>query len=87
MNLVHTFDQACLEHINVLCTWCSITDYPRVVTSMQEGKGWTSCTFTFDRLHRVVLARWLNLQVILDLLDKRSTFLRSPFHCSLLCLL
>jgi hypothetical protein len=38
MNLVHTFDHACLEHINALCTWCSITDYPRVVTSMREGR-------------------------------------------------
>jgi hypothetical protein len=75
MNLVHTFDHACLEHINVLCTWCPITDYPRVVTSMREGKSWTSCTFTFDRLDRVVLARWLHLQVIQDPLDKRSTFL------------
>jgi hypothetical protein len=84
MNLVHTFDRACLEHINVLCTWCSIMDYPRVVTSMREGKGWTSCTFTFDRLDQVVLARWLHLQMILDPLDKRSTFLRSPLHHSLL---
>jgi hypothetical protein len=87
MNLVHTFDHACLEHINVLCTWCSITDYPRVVTSMREGKGWNPCSFTFDRLDQVVLARWLHLQVIIDPLDKRSTFLRSPFHHSLLCLL
>jgi hypothetical protein len=87
MNLVHTFDHACLEHINVLYTWCSITNYPRVVTSMREGKGWTPCTFTFDILDRVVLSRWLHLQVILDPLDKRSTFLRSPFHHSLLSLL
>jgi hypothetical protein len=87
MNLVHTFDHACLEQINVLCTWCSITDYPRVVTSMREGKGWTPCTFTFDILDRVVLALWFHLQVILDPLDKRSTFLRSPFYHSLLCLL
>jgi hypothetical protein len=87
MNLVHTFDHASLEHINVLCTWCSIMDYPRVVTSMREGKGWTPCTFTFYRLDRVVLPRWLHLQMILDPLDKRSTFLRSPFHHSLLCLL
>jgi hypothetical protein len=55
MNLVYNFDLACLEHINVLCTWCSIRDYPRVVTSMREGKAWTPCTFTFDRLDRVVL--------------------------------
>jgi hypothetical protein len=87
MNLVHTFDHACLEHINVLCTWCSITDYPRVVTSIREGKGWTPRTFTFDSLDRVVLARLLHLQVILDPLDKSSTFLRSPLHHSLLCLL
>jgi hypothetical protein len=59
---------------------------PRVVTSMREGKGWTPCTFTFHRLDRVVLARWLHLKVILDPLDKHSTFLRSPFHHSLLCL-
>jgi hypothetical protein len=81
------FDYACLEHINVLCTWCSITDYPCVVTSTREGKGWTSCTFPFDRLDRVVLARWLHLEVILDPLDKHSTFLRSPFHRSLVCFL
>jgi hypothetical protein len=87
MNLVHTFDRACLEHINVLCTWCSITDYPRVVTSMRERNGWTPCTFTLDRLDRVVLAGWLHLQVILDPLNKRSTFLRSPFHHSPLCIL
>jgi hypothetical protein len=87
MNLVHTFDHACLEHINVLSTWCSITDYPRVVTSMREGKGWTPCTFIFDRLDWVVLARWLHLQVVLDPLDKRSMFLRFPLHHSLLCLL
>jgi hypothetical protein len=87
MNLVHTFDHARLEHINVLCTWCSITDYPRVVTSMREGRGWTPCTLTFDRLDWVVLARWLHLQVILDPFDMRSTLLRSPFHHSLLCLL
>jgi hypothetical protein len=55
MNFVHTFDHACLEHINVLCTWCSITDYPRVVNSLQEGKGWTPCTSTFDRLDPAVL--------------------------------
>jgi hypothetical protein len=66
MNLVHTFDHAYVEHINVLCTWCSITYYPRVVTSTREGKGWTPCSFTFDRLDRVLLARWLHLQVILD---------------------
>jgi hypothetical protein len=70
MILVHTFDHACLEHINVLCTCCSITDNPRVVTSMREGKGWSLCPLTFDRLDRVVLARWLHLQVILDPLDK-----------------
>jgi hypothetical protein len=70
LNLVHTLSLAYLEHINVLCTWCSITDYPRVVTSMREGKGWTRCTFTFDRLDRVVLAMWLRLQVTLDPLDK-----------------
>jgi hypothetical protein len=57
MSLVHTFDRACLEHINVLCAWCSITNYPDVATSMREGKGWTACTFTFDRLDQVVLAR------------------------------
>jgi hypothetical protein len=84
MNLVHTFDHACLEHINVLCTWCSITDYSRVVTSTRQGKGRTPCTLTFDRLDRVVLARWLHLQVILDPMDKHSTFLRYPFHHSLL---
>jgi hypothetical protein len=71
MNMVHTFDHACLEQINVLCTWCSITD---------------SVLF-YLRLDRVVLARWLHLQVILDPLDKHSTFLRSPFHHSLLCLI
>jgi hypothetical protein len=87
MNLVHTFDHTCLEHINILCTWCLITGYPRLVTSMREGKGWTPCTFTFDRLDQVVLARWLHLQVILDPLDTRSTSLRSPFHHSLLYLL
>jgi hypothetical protein len=74
LNLVLTLSLAYLEHINILCTWCSITDYPRVVTSTREGKGWTRCTFTFDRLDRVVPARWLHLQVILDPLDKHSTF-------------
>jgi hypothetical protein len=68
-------------------SFCSLCNYRRVVTSMREGKGWTPCTFTFDRLDRVVLARWLHLQVILDPLDKHSTFLRSPFHLSLHCLL
>jgi hypothetical protein len=38
MNSVHTFDHACLEHINVLCTWCSITDYPRVVTKCKRER-------------------------------------------------
>jgi hypothetical protein len=42
---------------------------------------------SFDRFDQVVVARWLHLQMILDPLDKRSTFLRSPFHHSLLCLL
>jgi hypothetical protein len=49
MSLVHTFDRAFLEHINVLCTWCLITDYPRVVTSMREGKGWTLLTVNFHQ--------------------------------------
>jgi hypothetical protein len=87
MIFVHTIDHACLEHIDILCTWSSITDYPRVVTSTREGKDWTPCSFSFDRLDRVVLSRWLHLQVILDPLDKHSTFLRCPFHHSLLCLL
>jgi hypothetical protein len=69
-NLVHTLSLAYLEHINILCTLCLIMDYPRVVTSTREGKGWTRCTFTFARLDRVVLARWLHLQVTLDPLDK-----------------
>jgi hypothetical protein len=69
-NLVHTLSFAYLAHINVLCTWCSITDYPLVVTSTWEGKGWTRCTFTLDRLDRVVHASWLHLQVTLDPLNK-----------------
>jgi hypothetical protein len=75
MNFVHTLSPAYLEHLNVLYTCRLITNYPRVVTGMQEGKGWTRCTFTFDILDRVVLARWLRLQVTLAPLDKHSTFL------------
>jgi hypothetical protein len=75
LNLVHTLSLAYTEHINILSTCCLITDYPRVVTSMREGKGWTRCTFTFDRLDRVAPAWWLQLQVILDPLDKHYTYL------------
>jgi hypothetical protein len=32
-NLVTTLSLAYLEHINILCTWCLITDYPREVSS------------------------------------------------------
>jgi hypothetical protein len=75
LSLVHTLSLAYLEHIYVLCTCRSIMDYPHVMTSMCEGKGCTRRTFTFDRLDWVVLARWLHLQVMLDPLDKNSTFL------------